>query len=187
MNLSNFRVYLRALAHEDLETIYSWHIDDEIVKDVVSRKYFVSQEYEKNWLHDAIITAENSLKLAVCITKNKQHIGNVYLNNIDYFNKNANSGLLLGDKSLWGQGFGTEGYLLLLHHAFYDLGLIRVSARQLLHNKASIRLHEKSGFKNEGILRKAIFKDGEYRDLNLMSVLREDFDQITKQLGQEKF
>lgn len=187
MNLPNFRVLLRALEPEDLKTVCSWHQDDDIIKGVVNSKCFVSQEREKKWLHDAIFSTENSLKLAVFIKKTNQHIGNVYLNNIDNFNQNGNSGLILGDKKLWGQGFGTEGYLLLLHHAFYDLGLIRVSARQLLHNKASIRLHEKSGFKHEGILRKAIFKDGEFRDLNLMSILREDFDAIIKEIGQKKF
>jgi len=68
--------------------------------------------------------------------------------------------------------------MLMLYHGFYVLGLERIEARQLCYNKGSIKVHEKCGFKTEGILRKAVFKNGEYRDLNLMSVIREDFDAI---------
>jgi|LGVF01.1.fsa_nt_gb RimJ/RimL family protein N-acetyltransferase len=176
MDFSKFRVYLRAFEIEDFKTTHLWRGDEEIIKSVAGRKYFVSKEYEKKWINDAIFSNGNSIKLAVCMKEKDKHVGNVYLNSIDHFNKSAKSGLIIGDKSAWGQGLGTEGYIILLHHAFHDLGLIRVSATQLLDNTASIRVHEKSGFKQEGIMRKAVFKNGEFHDLNLMSILREDFD-----------
>jgi [ribosomal protein S5]-alanine N-acetyltransferase len=180
MDISKFRVYLRALEPEDYKTTHSWRSDEEIQKRVVGRKYFVSQEFEKRWVNDAIFSGHNSVKLAVCIRESTKHVGNVYLTNIDQYNKNADAALLLGDKNVWDQGLGTEAYILLLHYAFYELGLVRVSSRQLLDNQASIRLHEKAGFKFEAVMRKAVFKSGEFRDLNLMSILREDFDEHLK-------
>ncbi len=179
MDFSNFRIFLRAFEPEDYKTTHSWREDKEILNGIVGMKYFVSCEYEKKWINDAIFD-KNSLKLAICQKTTNEHIGNVYLNMIDHVNKNCTFGIILGKKNFWGQGFGSEATLLMLEHAFYELGMVRVSSRQLLTNQSSIRLHEKCGFKHEGILRKAVFKNGEYQDLNLMSILREDFDDMLK-------
>ena len=178
MDLALFRVYLRAFESTDYQTTHPWREDADVLNGIVGKKYFVSQEYEKKWINDAIFD-NKSLKLAICLKTTKEHIGNVYLDMLDHVNKNCTFSILLGDKRYWGQGFGSEATLLMLHHAFYELGMVRVSSRQLLTNTASIKLHEKCGFKHEGVLRKAVFKNGEYRDLNMMAILREDFDGLT--------
>ncbi len=71
----------------------------------------------------------------------------------------------------------------MLHHGFCTLGLTRIEARQLLSNQASVRLFEKCGFRVEGVLRKAVFKDGRHQDLNLMAILREEFDELLLEKG----
>lgn len=174
----NFRVYLRALELNDYKTSIRWRNDDEIWNMVVGPKYFVSEAYEKKWVEDTILNNSNKLSLAVCLKESNEHIGYVYLNNIDWKNRNATTGKLIGEKQYWNSGLGTEVTMLILYHAFYVLGLERIESRQLLSNKGSIRALEKCGYKNEGILRKAVFKNGKYQNLNLMSVIREDFDDI---------
>jgi RimJ/RimL family protein N-acetyltransferase len=175
---SDFRVYLRALEPDDYQTSIKWRNDDEIWSMIVGQKYYVSEYYEKKWVEDLIINNSQKLTLAICLKESHEHIGYVYLFNIDYKNRVASFGKLIGKKECWGKGYGQEATMLMLYHAFYVLGLIRVEARQLLTNKGSIRVNEKCGFKTEGILRKAIFKDGKHLDLNLMSIIREDFDEI---------
>ena len=177
MDFSKFRVYLRAFEPEDYNTTHPWREDEDIVKNIVGKKYFVSHEYERKWINDAIFD-QSSVKLAICLKETKEHIGNVYLNKIDHMNKNCRFGILLGDRNLWDQGLGSEAAILMLDHAFYDLGMVRVVSKQLLTNKRS-RLHQ-CGFKHEGILRKAVFKNGEYCDLNILSIIREDFDTLLK-------
>ncbi|MDY0385789.1 MAG: GNAT family protein [Methanolobus sp.] len=179
MIFSNFCVYLRAFELDDYTKTHSWREDEDILKGIVGKKYFVSSEYEKKWIHDTIFD-KKSLKLAVCLKNTDEHIGNVYLNSIDYMNRNCEYGIIIGDKIYWGKGIGSEATLLMLHHAFYELGMIRVYSKQLHRNHSSIRLHEKCGFKKEGVLRKAVFKIGEYQDLSLMSILREDYDEMLK-------
>jgi len=173
-----FRVYLRALELDDYKNSIKWRRDDEIWDMVVGPKYYVSEAYEKKWVEDAIFKVSNKLVLAVCLKETDKHIGYVYLTNIDMKNRSASFAKLIGEKEYWGKGFAKEATMLMLYHGFYVLGLERIEARQLSHNKASIKVNEKCGFKTEGILRKAVFKNGEYRDLNLMSVIREDFDAI---------
>jgi len=186
MNKEGFRVYLRALEPEDYKVSIRWRKDEEIWDMLVGRKYYVSEEYERQWVLDVIQGKYEKVVLAVCLKENDSYIGNVYLNNIDWFNKNASSAILMGDRQFWGRGYGTEVIVLMLYHAFYDLGLQRIQARQLLSNKASIKTYEKCGFISEGVLRRAVYKDGGYQDLNLMSIIREDFDEILKKRGLNK-
>jgi RimJ/RimL family protein N-acetyltransferase len=178
MDFSSFRVYLRAFDPEDYNTTRPWREDEEILKNTVGRKYFVSHEYERKWINDAIFD-KSSIKLAICLKETKEHIGNVYLNKIDHVNKNCRFGILIGDKNLWDQGVCSEAALLMLNHAFYDLGMVRVTSKQLVTNKKS-RLRQECGFKLEGVLRKAVFKNGEYCDVNLLAIIREDFDNLVK-------
>lgn len=173
---TGYSVYLRALALEDANTTHKWRQDDDVTKSLVGRKYFVSPDYEKKWINDVIFSSDSNIKLAVCLNETHQHIGNVYLDNVDFFNQNAMLSLMIGEKALWGKGVGTEASMLMLHYAFYEMNLKRVYSYQLIDNIGSIRVHEKCGFQQEGILRKAVFKNGKLVDLNLMGILREDFD-----------
>lgn len=176
----NFRIYLRALELDDYRTSIKWRNDDEIWNMVAGSKYFVSEAYEKKWVEDAIFNSANNLTLAICMKGTDEHIGYVYLNNIDWKNRSAFFAKLIGEKEFWGKGLAKEATLLMLYHGFYVLGLNRIEARQLCDNKSSIKVNEKCGFKTEGTLRKAIFKNGGYKDLNLMSIIRKDFDAVLK-------
>jgi RimJ/RimL family protein N-acetyltransferase len=178
--LGDFRVYLRALEMDDYKTSIKWRQDDEIWRMVLSPRYYVSEEYEKKWVENIIFNSSNRVTLAICMKDADKHIGYVHLTNIDWKNKTSSFGKLIGEKEYWGQGLGREATMLMLYHGFYELGLERIEARQLLNNIGSIKVNEKCGFKTEGVLRKAIYKDGRHQDLNLMSIIREDFDTLIK-------
>ncbi len=180
-----FRVYLRALEQEDYKISIKWRKNDQIWDMVVGPKYFVSEAYEKKWVEDAIFNSPNKLVLAICLKETSEHIGYSYLTNIDWKNGSARSGKMIGVPECWGKGYGTEATMLLLYHAFMVMGLQRVEARQLTDNIASISINEKMGYKKEGVLRKAVFKNGEYQDLNLMSIIRDDFDKVLEKYRQK--
>lgn len=175
---NNFRVYLRALEPEDYKQSIKWRNDDEIWSTLVGPKYFVSSAYEKKWVEDSISNSQRNLKLAICLKENDEYIGNIYLDDIDYRNKNANYGIMIGEKAYWGKGIAKEAITLILHYAFMDLGLVRIQGIYLVTNMASINACKRCGFKEEGVLRKAVFKNGQYQDLKIMSIIREDFDQL---------
>lgn len=178
MDLNSFRVYFRALELSDYETTIKWRKDDDIWNDVVGRKYFVSSEYEKKWVNDSIFNNQNNIVLGVCLKENDRLIGIVTLRNIDWFHRNATFSKMIGEKDMWGKGLAKEMTMLMLYHGFVELGLERIQARQLMHNVASIKVNEKCGFRNEGILRNASYKNGKFSDLNIMGVIKEDFMEL---------
>jgi len=62
------------------------------------------------------------------------------------------------------QGYMTSAVRLTLEFSFRHLGLHRVEASCLPHNRASIRLLEKCGFEREGLARGYLKIAGEWRD-----------------------
>lgn len=171
----DLRVYFRALELDDYKISVHWRRDDAMWDAVVGRRYYVSEEYERQWVQRQVSGLPDSEAFAVCFHKNDAYIGNAYIDNIDLFNRCCSSGLLIGNSEYRGQGLGFEINMLLLRHAFFVLGLERVNSQQLATNLASIKCHQRAGFCQEGIARKAVMKNGSLVDLNLMACLKDDF------------
>lgn len=81
---------------------------------------------------------------------------------------------MIGNQAYWGQGLGGEALRLILKYGFDERGLNRIYAHINSDNAASLRIHEKCGYKKEGLLRQAIIKNGQFKDVVVMSILREN-------------
>ena len=165
------RIYLRALEPEDYKVSIQWRKDDEIWDMLGGTKYFVSEAYEKEWVLNTIHNSKD-IKLAICLKDTNQYIGNAYLTDINYINRTANSHILIGEKDFWNKGYAKEALLDLLAFAFKERGLNRVSALVLEDNIASIRMHEKCGYIQEGVMRQSVFKNGKFKNQVIMSILK---------------
>ena len=86
----------------------------------------------------------------------------------------ADWGFALGSE-FWGSGIFPEAAELLLDFAFDVLGTHRLEARAALCNGRGNRALKKVGAEREGILRQSLFRNGEYLDQVLWSILREDW------------
>lgn len=171
-----FRVYLRALELDDYQTSYMWRNDHEIQEMVGSSKFFVSRENERQWVLNNTKNTER-IVLAICLVENDKYIGNVNIQNIDWINRTARVPIFIGDKSEWGKGYAAEARMLALKFAFEERNLNRIEALVLESNIPSIKLHERCGFKREGMLRNSIYKSGKYHNQIVMGLLREEFEE----------
>jgi RimJ/RimL family protein N-acetyltransferase len=82
---------------------------------------------------------------------------------------------MIGDKTYWNRGYGTEAVRLVAKHGFNTLNLNRIFLHVFENNPRAIRAYEKAGFSHEGRKRQAEFKDGKYIDVLVMSMLRNEF------------
>ena len=71
--------------------------------------------------------------------------------------------------------YGSEAVGIIVDLLFLSKETVRIEARTDLRNVASQKVLEKNGFKKEGTIRKDIFIRGEWRDLFLYSILREEW------------
>jgi RimJ/RimL family protein N-acetyltransferase len=177
--MNKIRVYLRALEIQDYVKIHEWRKDNEIVRYFGGVPLFSSSENEKKWVESRIFEKEN-VSCAICLKDSDEFIGVIFLNNIDHHNRSASNPLFIGDKKHRGKGYAVDAKILMLKYAFIDRGLERIADKVLEDNIVSIKLHEKVGYKKEGLSRKSNFKNGKFLNAYYMAVIKEDFLEILK-------
>jgi RimJ/RimL family protein N-acetyltransferase len=93
---------------------------------------------------------------------------------VDSRNRKAELGYWIG-QPYWGRGYATEAAAGLLPLGFETLGLKRIFARVFGSNPASARVLEKIGLQFEGRLRGHLLKWGEFEDILMYGLLREEW------------
>ena len=171
------RVYLRALEPDDYKTSVNWRNDDFITSRLGGCKYFVSNEIERQWVQSAI-NQNKDVRLAICTVDENLYIGNIYLTGIDYVNRKAISHILIGNHDYWNGGYGTDAMRLLLDYAFNHKNLRRIEALVLEDNIGSRKMHEKLGYKQEGVLRESVYKDGRYKNQIFYALLKSEYKSV---------
>jgi len=169
------QVHLRALDEGDLERTLRWHNDPDLYRTLVDDFRYVSQGAERQWLAMRTVYSMSEVNLAICLSPSAEHIGNIYLRPINLISRNASLGIFIGEKVHRGQGYGGQALREVLKHAFGDLELERVFLTVLTDNLNAIRLYEKRGFKTEGRMRRHVLKNGEFKDVLVMGILRAEF------------
>ena len=101
-------------------------------------------------------------------------LGFVQITDIQPAPRSADIGVLIGDPSDRGQGFGQESMILALGFCWRDLNLRRVSLSVVGDNPRAIHVYGKAGFQLEGVRRGAAYLDGRFHDVTLMAILRSD-------------
>lgn len=79
-------------------------------------------------------------------------------------------------KPYWNQGYCTEAAKAVIQLGFDHLGLNRIQARHMTVNPASGRVMQKCGMTYEGTLRQAAYREPDYHDLALYSILRSEYE-----------
>lgn len=143
--LKGEKIYFRRLTEEDATKRYcQWLNDPEVNKYLETKSATVAgiREYIKAKNRDP-----KCLFFGIFSRKDNRHIGNFKLDPIDLKEKKAFFGLLIGDKSYWGMGIGTEATKVMADYCFNKLNLNRVEAAMISKNVASFKIHQKLGFK----------------------------------------
>lgn len=79
------------------------------------------------------------------------------------------------DKKETGRGIGTESVRLVTKFAFEQVGLHRIEAYVSPRNKGSIAVLEKSGYVQEGLLRRILYINGTWEDHYIYAILENQF------------
>jgi RimJ/RimL family protein N-acetyltransferase len=171
--LAGDRIRLRAPALEDLSTFLRWFADPEVTRYLL-RRYPPSPAQEASWF-ESMATSERDLVWAVVLKESELVIGVIGLHRIEWQHRHAWIEIVLGERSVWGKGYATEGMRLGTDHAFHELGLEKVLASVYSGNEQSIRMAEKLGYRQCGLLRRNAFFAGEWHDEWLGEILREEW------------
>lgn len=176
------RVRLRGAERSDLEKFMIWINDPEITAGLALFLPMSSVDEEK-WFDSVMQRPQEEKPLVIDMKDGTEWrlIGNSSFFGFDWVARSAEVGIMLGDKTIWNLGYGSEVMSLLLRHGFRTLNLNRIYLRVYAENKRAIRAYEKVGFVHEGRMRQAVYKDGSYSDILYMSVLRVEWDAMMKE------
>jgi len=175
------RVRLRAAEKEDITTFLRWVNDPEVTENLLLVSP-MSRFEEEQW-YESMMKQPSSEHVFVIEVKGHSPkedyypIGTCQFHNIDWRNRSTEIGIMIGEKSFWDQGYGSETMLLLLDHGFGTLNLHRIWLQVYAKNKRGIHAYEKAGFQYEGKYRQAHYQHGNFHDVHLMSVLKEEWEE----------
>lgn len=171
------RLRLRRVERDDVKK-YHESVNDPEVTEGLTLFLPMSIEDEERWYQNTLSRdiQERPFSIEVCSGDDWRLIGNCSFFDIEREVRCGEIGIMIGDKSMWNQGLGTEAITLLLRIGFKTLNLNRIFLRVYAGNLRAIRSYEKAGFILEGTLRQAVYKKGRYGDLHIMSVLRSEWD-----------
>lgn len=174
--LFNGRVRLRRVERADLAHFVTWFNDPE-VRHSLAWIWPMGTAQEEAWF-DAQARAEPALQpFSIDVRADDAEagwriVGNMGFHTVDWPNRAAELGIAIGDKGVWGRGYGTEATRALVRWGLFELNLHRVWLRVYADNVAAIRCYEKVGFTLEGRLREDRFRGGRYIDTLVMGLLR---------------
>ena len=173
--LKGDKVALRALEPSDAESLHGWHADHEFsVLDGVPYPTTLSSWEE--FVREANTPSWASVTFAI-EAETAELVGYVALKRVRSEARSAEFGIAIA-REHWGKGFGRDATEIILRFAFGEMNLHRVSMEVADYNERGRRLYKACGFKEEGRMRDARFRDGRYCDNIVMSILYREFLQL---------
>lgn len=144
------RVALRLLTPEDAtETYLGWMSDPEVTQYLESRFVRHTLESLRQFIA-ANADRDDTLLVAIVDRESGRHVGNVKVGPLSEHHGTADLGLMIGDKSVWGRGYGSEAIELATRVAFERLRARKLTASLYSGNAGSAGAFRRAGWIEEG-------------------------------------
>lgn len=174
------KVRLRAIERDDIPNFVRW-LNDPDVTEFLLQNSPLSKAMEEKWFDNQLAQGPQHghvLAIEALVEGHWLHIGNTGLHNLEWVTREGEFGIFIGEKQFWNQGFGREAALLTLKHGFENLNLNRIFLFVFESNQRGIASYKAAGFVQEGLLREAIYKNGRYDNVIVMSILHAEWKGI---------
>ena len=142
------KVRIREKRETDIRNEYSWRIDPELSRLDATRPMTMSYEDFFRYSREEMQFPNYRSKRLAVETLEGIHIGNIMYYDLDMRSRQAELGIMIGDKEYWSSGYGTDTVNTLLRHLFTTLELDKVYLHTLSWNYRAQASFNKSGFKS---------------------------------------
>ena len=167
-------LYLAPMMMEDLEKYCMWMNDSEVTDGINKTKDVTTIENEREYLEK--VGKNGDYAFSIVKKENDKLIGSCTLMHVDHIAQTAEVGIVIGDFSSRGKGYGQESLNMLLNYGFNTLNLNAINLGVFSFNERAINCYKKVGFKEIGKQRQAGFCNGKRCDAILMDILKEEFN-----------
>lgn len=170
--LKGQKVTLRPPDETDPARFVEWFADTEVTR-YLAERFPLPLQQEQEFIKKI---GESKNDVWWVIEADAKAIGATGIHRIDWLNARGITGTVIGDKSTWRKGYGSESMALRTEYAFRQLNLHKLESGALMENEPSRRALRKAGYREVGIQRQHSWRDGAWHDHWLCEVLREDWE-----------
>jgi len=171
--LCSARLFIRLVEEQDLPKRVEWINDPLVQATLVFDHYPTSLARTRRWFQK--VTMDDTRRDFSIFTTEGEYIGFCGFTDISWRHRKAERYTVIGDRSFWRQGLGTEIIQLMEKYGFGELGLNKICTYHVSHNEGLHRIMEKLGYRTVGLVRDDLFVHGHYQDRYLCELLREDW------------
>lgn len=177
MNIEGKHVLLRAIEPSDLPMLQRWANDPAIQRMLGGWHFPTSMKDQEAWW--STLSCQSTNQRFAIETRDLGLIGTANLVSIDWKNRNAFHGMLLGEDHARGKGYGVDTIMSVMRYAFNELGMARLDTDIIEYNEASQNVYfEKCGWLVEGRKTNAYFRDGKYWSKILAGITRDRYNEV---------
>jgi RimJ/RimL family protein N-acetyltransferase len=168
------RIYLSTIHRDDIPHYARWFTDLELTAYLgqVGRAFLPEEEQD---FYERVLKAQDNRTFAIIVREGQRMVGSVSLMSINAQHQTAELGIAVADRSVWGEGYGTEATRLMTDYGFTFLNLQTIFLRLISFNERAHRAYLKAGYREAGRLRGMIVFNGKRYDDIFMDIVREEF------------
>ncbi|SNS61861.1 Protein N-acetyltransferase, RimJ/RimL family [Noviherbaspirillum humi] len=159
----------------DTPLLHQWANDPELWASLVGWHFPYSAGSAENWVRNYDGRSIDSISL--CIEDEELGlIGTASLKPINWKDRNAFYGIMLGDPNTRGRGLGKDAAMAIMRYAFDELDLVRLDTEIVGSNKVSLEFHVQAlGWKIEGVKKDWFYRDGKRHDKVIAGITADDY------------
>ncbi len=171
-------IQLVDITEEDLELIRQWRNSKEVSQYMYTSDEITSEQ-QKKWFEK--IKSDPSQKYWL-IKYDEKKLGLASLYNIKQNFKHCSWAFYLGNTNVRGAGIGSKVEYNILSYVFETMKFNKLMCEVFIFNDKVIQMHKKFGFKQEGLYKEHILKEGQYFDVIALAMLKSEWDIIKENL-----
>ncbi len=150
------------------ERYVSWLNDSEVVRYSEQRHKHHTVESCRRFV-DGFTGSNSHLWAVVSRDPTTGHVGNIHAD-VDAANRLADVAILIGERRVWGRGFGAEAWRAVCNWLLTTAGMRKVTAGTMSENAAMLGIMRKCGMVDDGRRRRQYLLDGREVDIVHMAI-----------------
>lgn len=177
MSLREGDFVLRPMSFKDMELVLAWRNKQHIRYNMYT-DHLISPDEHKKWFQSIFTRSDVEYHI---FEYQKKPLGVANVTEIDHRNSKCYWGFYLGEND-GPKGVGAVMELFTLTYIFEEIGIRKICCEVFSFNMATIKLHKKFGFHEEGCLHKHILKNGKYEDVVILALFKEDWPVVKNKM-----
>ena len=170
------RLYLRLLAAEDVPSLSAAELLETETWYSESGRIPISKMAFTHMLDEKQGSPPERFRFAICLRESDESIGMTNIREIDWLNRNAETGTRIYDAKYRNAGYGTEAKHLVLRYAFEVLGMHAMRSDVFAPNTRSAAALIKQGYRPAGRIEAEVCRRGVYYDALVFDLLRPEWE-----------